>query len=95
VTVILNIHDNRSQKRIKDLILIYNLRFSKNLNKRTGHKNCWFDMDSLMKTTSSSRSLKYSRDGQLFDSDKMFQELMVMENSNNCTTLVGTQCVNA
>jgi hypothetical protein len=24
----------------------------------------------------------------------MFQELMVMENSNNCTTLVGTQCMN-
>jgi hypothetical protein len=50
-------------------------------------------MDSFMKTTSSSRSLKYSWDRQFFDSAKMFQELMVMENSNNCTTLVRTQCM--
>jgi hypothetical protein len=95
VTIILNIHDNCSQKEFKDLILIYNPRFSKKSEQRTGHKNCWFVMDSFMKTASSSSSLKYSWDRQVFDSDKMFQELMVMENSNNCTTLVGTQCMNA
>jgi hypothetical protein len=82
-------------KKIKDLILIYNPRFSKKSEQRTGHKNCCFVMDSFMKATSSSRSLKYSWDRQFFDSDKMFQELMVIENSNNYTTLVGTQCMNA
>jgi hypothetical protein len=51
-------------------------------------------MDSFMKTTNSSRSLKYGWERQFFDSDKMFQELMVIENPNNCTTLVGTQCMN-